>query len=160
MTQNAMISLVGLDKAEVLAALYNASKPQGMGFLHYDAKPMTREEAEKHLEKDTRFDYLNGRVMKINLGNDELDPFLYDRDNGQNAALKAITELRVFNDTNTKSIQETHKTSTVNAALNVQDNILTKSSVDDCVGMKTLNLGLSDVAEKLSPAIDKVLNDQ
>ena len=26
------ISLVGLDKAEVLAALYNASRPLGMGF--------------------------------------------------------------------------------------------------------------------------------
>ena len=41
-----MIQLSGLNKADVLAALYNASKPQGMGFLQYDPKPMTRAEAE------------------------------------------------------------------------------------------------------------------
>ena len=34
------ISLVGLSKAAVLAALYNASKPQGMGFLQFNPKPM------------------------------------------------------------------------------------------------------------------------
>ncbi len=40
-----MISINGLDKAAVLAALYNASRPQGMGFMHYDPKPMEVEEA-------------------------------------------------------------------------------------------------------------------
>jgi hypothetical protein len=34
------IDLKGLNKAAVLAALYNASKPQGMGFLQYDPTPM------------------------------------------------------------------------------------------------------------------------
>lgn len=29
-----MISIEGLDKAAVLAALYNASHPQGLGFVH------------------------------------------------------------------------------------------------------------------------------
>lgn len=43
------ISLAGLDKAAVLAALYNASRPQGMGFMHYDPTPMTVKEASKIL---------------------------------------------------------------------------------------------------------------
>lgn len=30
-----MVSIKGLGKAKVLAALYNASHPQGMGFLQY-----------------------------------------------------------------------------------------------------------------------------
>lgn len=44
-----MINIADLDKAEVLAALYNASKPQGMGFMHYDPAPMGVEEARQHL---------------------------------------------------------------------------------------------------------------
>ena len=59
------IDLTGLDKAEVLAALYNASRPLGMGFIHYDPAPMGKEEAAEYLEGGTYFDYLKGRVMKI-----------------------------------------------------------------------------------------------
>ena len=40
-----------LDKAEVLAALYNRAQPQGMGFLHYTPEDMTVEEAQVVLEK-------------------------------------------------------------------------------------------------------------
>ena len=35
------VDITGLDKAAVLAVLYNAAKPQGMGFLQYDPEPMT-----------------------------------------------------------------------------------------------------------------------
>jgi len=55
------LSLKGLNKADVLAVLYNASKPQGMGFMHYDPKPMTRDKAKQLLDSgQTYFDYLNG----------------------------------------------------------------------------------------------------
>jgi len=87
------IPLVGLDKAEVLAALYNASSPQGLGMLHFNPTPMTRAEAAELLEQYTRFDYLKGRVMKVDLSGDELDPWLYDRDNGTGAAERALTAL-------------------------------------------------------------------
>jgi hypothetical protein len=90
-----MVSIKGLDKADVLAALYNASKPQGMGILHYDPKPMTRAEAADLLERETYFDYLKGRVMKINLSrDDEFSEGLYDRDNGSGAAELVIRSLR------------------------------------------------------------------
>ena len=84
------ISLIGIDKAEVLAALYNASHPQGMGFLHATPTDMTVEEARKLLSDYQYFDYLRGRVMKIDLSKDELEPWLYDRDNGEGAAEKAL----------------------------------------------------------------------
>ncbi len=87
-----MINLKDKDKAEVLAKLYNSAKAQGLGLLHYDAKPMTIEEARALLEKQTYFDYLYGRVMKVDLSGDTLNPFLYDRDNGNGAALRAIEE--------------------------------------------------------------------
>lgn len=88
------ISIKGLDKAAVLAALYNASHPQGMGFLHYTTTPMQREEAAELLKESTYFDYLKGRVLKVSLGGEELDEFLYDRDNGTGAAERAIACLR------------------------------------------------------------------
>lgn len=84
-----MINIKGR-KAEVLAKLYNASHPQGMGFLHFRPESMTVAEAEKLLKEQTYFDYLRGRVMKVDLSKDEFHPGLYDRDNGEGAAQRAI----------------------------------------------------------------------
>lgn len=90
-----MVDIKGLNKAEVLAALYNNSKPQGLGFLNFDAKNMMVAEAEEILKKTTDFDYLKGRVMKVNLSSDDsFEEWLYDRDNGNGAAEKAISSLR------------------------------------------------------------------
>lgn len=88
------IDITGLDKAEVLAILYNNAKPQGLGFLHYDPKDMTVEEARKALQTETYFDYHGGRVMKVDLSEDTFDPYLYNRDNGEGLAEKLIEELR------------------------------------------------------------------
>lgn len=82
-----------LDKAAVLAALYNHARPQGMGFLHFDLTPMTIEEARQIIASgQTYFDYVKGRVMKVDLSKDFLDTRLYDRDNGPGAAENAILE--------------------------------------------------------------------
>ena len=90
-----MVDIKGLDKAEVLAALYNHSKPQGLGFLQFDPKPMSIDEAEEILKQTTDFDYLKGRVMKINLSSDDgFEEWLYNRDNGDGAAQRVINELR------------------------------------------------------------------
>lgn len=90
-----MIDIRGLDKAAVLAALYNNSRPQGMGFLHYNPVPMTRDEAGTYIDGgQTYYDYLKGRVMKVDLSGDQLYPGLYDRDLGEGAAQRAIDTLR------------------------------------------------------------------
>lgn len=91
-----MIDITGIDVAKLLAALFNASKPQGMGFLQPFAEPMTRDEAAELLARDSYFDYVRGRVMKIQLkeGQHSLDPWLYDRDNGQGAAQRVVESLR------------------------------------------------------------------
>lgn len=87
------INLNGANKAAVLAALYNASQPMGMGWLNATAAPMTQDEAEKLLKEQTYFDYLRGRVMKVDLSGDSLEERLYDRDNGHGAAYDAIRHL-------------------------------------------------------------------
>lgn len=89
-----MIDISKMSKASVLASLYNASKPLGLGVLHYQSEIMSDEEAQEILDDgQTYFDYLNGRVMKVDLSEDQLDPRLYDRDNGQGAAERAIRGL-------------------------------------------------------------------
>jgi len=89
-----MISIKGLDKAEVLAALYNRARPQGMGFLQWTPQDMSIEEAKETLQYGPYFDYVQGRVMKVDLSKDEFDSSLYDRDNGLGAAEMVIARLR------------------------------------------------------------------
>jgi hypothetical protein len=102
-----MVDIKGLDKADVLAALYNASSPLGMGRLQFRDGDMTREQAQELLggkdsgdypggdhNKDHYFDYLYGRVMKVNLKGDSFDEWGYDRDLGAGAAQRVIDRLR------------------------------------------------------------------
>lgn len=94
-----MINISGLSKAQVLAALYNASRPLGLGFLQFDPAPMSETEANQLLEEHNYkgsiyFDYLKGRVMKVNLSGTEFDPRLYDRDNGEGSAQRVINDLK------------------------------------------------------------------
>ena len=45
-----MINLKGLNKAEVLATLYNNAKPMGLGHKHYDPADMTVSQADSFLK--------------------------------------------------------------------------------------------------------------
>ena len=85
--------IANLPKAEILAALYNASRPLGMGILHFTSKDMTSERAEELIASQDYFDYVQGRVMKVDLTGDSLDPSLYDRDNGEGAAERALAHM-------------------------------------------------------------------
>lgn len=53
------------DKADVLRVLYDHARPQGLGFMHYEAGGITKDEANSLLKGGSNyFDYLKGRVMK------------------------------------------------------------------------------------------------
>ena len=87
------INISGLDKSKVLAALFNASKQQGMGFMHSEGRAgMSDKEASELLKETNDFDYLRGRVMKLCI-EDNLYVGLYDRDNGKGAAERALEPL-------------------------------------------------------------------
>ena len=151
-----MISLAGLNRADVLAALYNAARPQGMGFLQYDPTPMTREQAEAILNNGhTYFDYLKGRVMKISLAADELEEQLYDRDNGQGAAEQVIAALR----TNSADVIAAglHEKGILLAAADVKTRLTEPTRLTVETGIHTVTIGLSDVADVLGPAVDRAL---
>ena len=106
-----MIDIKGFSKARVLASLYNHSHPQGMGFLHFDSKPMTEADAQKMIDEMNEsakklseeyshikplrplyFDYVKGRVIKVDLNDDAFDERMYDRDNFPGAAFEAVCE--------------------------------------------------------------------
>ena len=90
-----MVAINGI-KAEALQALWFASKAQGFGFIHAMGKThITLRECKDLLEQQTYFDYLHGRVMKVDLSGSEFDPRLYDRDNGVGAAADAVGQLRL-----------------------------------------------------------------
>ncbi len=102
------IDVTGIDKAEILAALYNGARPpRGMGMLQARPGPLTVEEAREILGKgddltrtvgpftrSTYFDYLFGKVLKVDLAENPMRVDLYDRDNGKGAAERALASLR------------------------------------------------------------------
>jgi hypothetical protein len=89
-----LIDISKLDKAVVLAALFNNSKQQGMGLMVARGRdPLSVAEAAELLKQSSGyFDYLYGRVMKVDLRKDLLDTWGYDRDNGDGAAQRAISQ--------------------------------------------------------------------
>lgn len=90
-----MISIKGLPKECVLKALYDSSKVQGLGILDATDCEFEISEAIQLLKQRTYFDYLHGKVMKVDLSSDkEFDERLYDRDNGENAAKNALYLLK------------------------------------------------------------------
>ena len=86
------IDISGLDKAVLVQALYASAQPLGMGRLHYTPEPLSAEEAQKLATH--HIDYCHGRVMKVDVTGDTLDPWGYDRDNGAGTAAAVVAALR------------------------------------------------------------------
>jgi hypothetical protein len=105
--------ITGLDHAELLAALFNGTRPVGMDALHPEAhESMTVEQAreilaehvlecgqepgDKQLEPgDEDLDYVCGRPIKVRLRGDKLEGARwYDRDAGKGACARIVEALR------------------------------------------------------------------
>lgn len=119
-----------LTQAEILATLYNATAPQGMGFLQATKEPMTIEQAQEIIDKYTadmaeiaqrygreydpateklHFDYVAGRPMKLLLdASGELNVSLYERDAGPGVAQMALDSYRVTRDANNAAVSTVH----------------------------------------------------
>lgn len=102
------VDIKGLNKADVLLALYNGSHAQGMSMLAVPqsgvsiemcreavtSRDGSGEQGSGHNMKPMYFDYWNGHVLKVDIAGDDFDPSLYDRDNYRGAAADAIQKLR------------------------------------------------------------------
>src|SRR3954467_13601442 len=100
------ISISGLKKEDVLAALYNAG---GHATADMEAaaktlrkplrEPMTSEDAKRIIDsKGLRFDYLGGVALKVDLEHDDVWVNGYDSRHGQGAFAAVIGELRMTGD--------------------------------------------------------------
>lgn len=131
-TPEGMVSIKRLNKAAVLAALFNSSHPQGLGFIHYSAEPMSIEVAEEICATQTRldFDYLQGRVLKVDISGDWFNPSSYDRDNSPGAAEKAVNELRTQKDVISDEIHKTHVLGTLSSLAKMTGSSTLQSEAD------------------------------
>ncbi|KAK1143963.1 hypothetical protein N8T08_005872 [Aspergillus melleus] len=86
------VSIAGIDKANLTYALWHRSSVAMWFALNGRAPPtLTRDEAQTMGQDcDWSFDYLAGRVMKCNLSGDSVDPWGYDRDNGDGAERSSL----------------------------------------------------------------------
>jgi hypothetical protein len=110
--ESPMINIEGLNKADVLAVLYNTSRPIGMGFIQAGTitpLDMTREQAQNELDsrgimRDRQlpldFEYVYGRPLKVNLSSDiEFEGRYFDANNsGHGTAAEAIAHLYATGD--------------------------------------------------------------
>ncbi len=151
------VSIAGMSKAVVLAALYNASRPQGLGFTAYDPTPMSEETAQAFLDEGAfRFDYLYGRVLKVDLSGDTFDPWGYDRDNGEGKAA-TVVRAAMSGDANGPLIAQTHRQGKTAAAEEVFEHALDRTVQTQDGGVASLRLGIGEVAEDLSPRVHRAL---
>jgi hypothetical protein len=100
------ISIEGLEPSDVLAALYNAARPLGMGMLHYTPEKMSRVDDQEIIDRMRRewdgkefasVDYVKGRPLKVTLdltGKVLRNARLYDRNQGEGLCAEVIETLR------------------------------------------------------------------
>jgi hypothetical protein len=98
------IDIRGIDKAVLLRQLHGHTKAFGNG-TQVDVPSVSLQACQLFIDRSTRsgrgdraiidIDYLAGRPIKCEIGGDELDPFLFDRDAGEGAAARAVAAARV-----------------------------------------------------------------
>lgn len=89
------VDATGLEASEVLAELYNNSKPLGMGIYQYKAEVMDTNEASLLLSKGKKFDYVFGRYMKVDFSNYPLlNPGSFDSQYGEGTMKKLVDNVR------------------------------------------------------------------
>jgi len=87
------VSLLGLNKSDTLAALFNAARIGGRKNATRYTK-MGRREASDLLSKSSYIGSLDGRSLKIDFSGERFDSSYYDRENGEGLAQTVVDELR------------------------------------------------------------------
>ena len=88
-------NIEGVDRAELVQALYKRAKVQGHGWMARGPSELSLEEAQSLVGQ--YLDYLHGKAMKIQIPSEtdgnEIETWLYNRDNGSNAAEEIVDML-------------------------------------------------------------------
>ena len=136
MSTAAMVSIGELSKASVLAALYNASAPVGVGFVEAITGPavMDTASAQNYIDQrkgSLKFDYVYGRPIKVDLTGDSFDPRLYDcRNGGVGAARHIVEKLRKSNEVSSSYARMIHMTNLMSALYDTREGVSSRSYED------------------------------
>lgn len=128
---NTFVDISGIDKALLLKALYEASKPVGFGdFDENRGKIMTKEDAQKLINEfpnyvypHLSFDYVYGVYIKCCLSKDMMLTSQYNKINGKNAAENVVAQV--------KAIQKVKNESTNQSNLQVTQSFENKNNPDN-----------------------------
>ncbi len=86
-----MIDVRDIPKHELLAELYYTAQQKSKG----DFKPLTNDQLAEMTCEDTQyFGLLDGRVLEVEINGQTLDPRIYDQNNGEGAAERAVNIIR------------------------------------------------------------------
>lgn len=90
------VNIAGLDKADLLMRAFNASKQQDMSMMDQRGRQdMTIKQAREIANQGPmNYDYLYGRVLKIDLTHDDVGTWAYNRDVGPGAFEKIVADMR------------------------------------------------------------------
>lgn len=102
-----IVNVKGLDRAELLAALYNATHAVGLGVRDDLRRDMTVAEARQRLHERrselgplrrhgllATFDWVAGRPIKCDVDQDEIDFDVYDNVAGPGTGARVVQQLR------------------------------------------------------------------
>lgn len=93
---DSLISIRGIPKADLLEALWHRSKPAAwFADSKMPAPVFDRHSAVADAKRTGwRLDYIKGRVIKSDLSGDKVNPWGFDRDNGNGAFEECVAALR------------------------------------------------------------------
>lgn len=102
MTDSQIYDADGIDLAELLIRLHANTRPVGLGFLHELRRNLTKEEAQRVIDEQSRggelsLDYVAGRPIKIYISKNKIHGgWIYDQDIplGAKTCGEIIEELR------------------------------------------------------------------
>jgi hypothetical protein len=87
------INIAGIDKVELLRALWEGSSPaRFFAMSGFPAPSFDNESAKEAVEK--YIDYYDGRCIKSDISGDKVDPWLYNRDAGEGKFEKIVEKLK------------------------------------------------------------------
>lgn len=91
----ALIDISGVDRAELLATLYNGAQPFGFGTHQFEDRDMTQDEAQALLDGGKlEFDYHKGRLLKVKFTGGQIDDWGYDKTYGAGVVQRVVENLR------------------------------------------------------------------
>lgn len=88
------ISIRDLDKPQLLFELWKNS-PVAHFYVNFPSLAPKFDAKKAVIAVDTYIDYFEGRCIKTDLSQDEVNPAMYDRDAGEGAFAKIVAKMRL-----------------------------------------------------------------